>query len=242
MTTARDIITFALKKSGVLGVGRPASADDISDGLADFNDMLALWNRERWMVWDQVTIEKVATGALTYTAGPGGDYNITPRPNRIKAAYIKILTYPPNLQVRQPVTVVSSQEEWDRIALPSLISFTQYVFLQTAYPLAIVNAYPVPQANLYALGLSFADVLPVVTLNTDMSTVPAEYLPGMKFNLARWYRQAYGKGMKPDTELNRLATYSLNVIKNANLQIPELVIPKELTSNSPGYNILSDQF
>lgn len=240
--TARDIITFGLKKSGVLGVGRAASPTDINDGLADLNDLLALWNRERWMVFDEVNFVLTATGALTYTAGPGGDYNMSPRPNRIKSAFLRILTYPPNLQVDQPIAVITSREEYDRIALKALVSFTQYVFLDTQFPLAIIRPYPVPQANVYALGLTFTDVMPVVTLDTDMNTLPAEYTPAMKFNLARWFRQSYGKGMKPDAELNRLAAYALNVIKNANLQIPELVIPRELTSNSPGYNILSDQF
>lgn len=242
MTTARDVVTFSLKKSGILGVGRPPSAEDLSDGMSDLNDMLALWNRQRWMIWDEVNYVLTSTGALTYTAGPGGDFDVTPRPNRIKSAFIRILTQPPNLQVDRPLRVIEAREEYDRIALKPLISFTQAVFLDTAYPLAVVHPYPVPNASIYALGLTFTNVLPVLTADTDLVTLPAEYLPAMKFNLARTMRQAYGKGMKPDLELNRLASNSLNVIKNANLQIPQLVMPKVLTNSQPGYNILSDQF
>jgi hypothetical protein len=242
MTTGRDVVTYGLKKSGILGQGRTAGAEDINDGLNDLNDMLALWNRKRWMMWDEVNYVVVSTGALTYTAGPGGDYDITPRPNRIKSAFLRNLVNPLGLNVDTPVKVITAREEYDRIALKSLVSFTKSVFLDTAYPLAVVRPYPVPSASIYALGLTFTDVLPTLTLDTDLSTLPGEYLPAMKFNLARWMRQAYGKGMKPDTELNRLAASALDTIKNANLQIPELVMPRVLTSRAPGYNILSDQW
>jgi hypothetical protein len=64
----------------------------------------------------------------------------------------------------------------------------------------------------------------------------------MKFNLAKRYRQAYGKGLRPDPELNALAKSSLDIVKQSNLQVPELVMPKVLIRQTSGYNILSDQF
>ena len=242
MPTARDIVTFALKKSGVLGVGRPASAMDANDAMEDFQDLLAQWTRQRWMNWDMLNIGKVSTGALSYTAGPAGDYNVSPRPNRIASAFLRNLVNPTGLNVDTPVEVIAAREEYDRVSLKGLVSFTQYVFLDTSYPLAVVRPYPVPTANIYALFLTFKDVMPTIDINTDLTVFPAEYFPAMKFELARVLRQAYGKGMKPDPELNRLAARAINVIKDANLQIPELVMPKVLVANSPGYNIISDQF
>lgn len=241
MPTARDIVTFGLKKAGILGVGRPASAMDANDGLEDLNDMIAEWTRQRWMSWDTFAVGVVSTGADTYTAGPGGDYDVSPRPNRIKSAFLRQLNTG-NPQTDTPVEVIAAGEQYDRISLKNLVSFTQWVYLETSYPLAIVRPYPVPNASIYSLFLRFQDVLPQVTLDTDMSAFPAEYFPAMKFNLARRLRQAYGKGMKPDPELNAFANNALNVIKNANLQIPELVMPASLTAATPGYNILSDQF
>jgi hypothetical protein len=241
-TTPRDIVTFALKKSGVLGVGRAASAADIQDGFADMQDLLAQWTRTRWMVWDMLNIGVQSTGAMFYTAGPGGDYNVSPRPNRIASAFLRNLVSSPGNEVDTPVAVIPAREEYDRIAQKSLVSFTQCVFLETSYPLAKVRPYPVPSANIYSLFLSFKDVMPQITLDTDLEVFPAEYMPAMKFELARIFRQAYGKGMKPDPELSRLATRAVDVIKNGNLQIPELVMPRALVAGAPGYNILSDQF
>lgn len=243
--TARDVITSALKKSGVTGQGREPSASDVNDGLGDLNGMLDIWTIQRWLVWDLLNIGVTSTGAQVYTAGPAGDYNTATRPNRIASAFLRQLSQSAGAGgnfVDTPVDVIAAREEYDRISLKSLVSFTQYVFLETSWPLAKVHFYPVPQANIYSMYLSFKDVMPVLTLDSDMSVFPRGYRTGMVFNLARWLRQAYGKGLKPDPELNRIANMTLSIIKNANLQIPELVMPKVLVAGSPGYNILSDQF
>ncbi len=242
VTTARDIGTFALVKAGIVAAGRPASAADINNAITDLQDMLALWTTERWMSWDMLNIGKVSTGAASYTAGPGGDYNVNPRPNRIASAFLRQLTQPTGLNTDTPVTVIPAREEYDRIALKGLVSFTRYVFLDTSYPLAVVRPYPVPTASLYSLFLTFKDVMPQITIDTDMSSFPPPYIPAMKFNLARWLRQGYGKGSKPDVELNKIASSTLDIVKNSNLQIPELVMPRSLVTSNTGYNILSDQF
>jgi len=242
-TTTRDVIAFALKKAGITASGRAPSAEDINDGLSDLQDLISQWRRKRWMLWDTTSIGKVSTGADTYTAGPGGDYNIDPRPNRIAAAYLRnLVATGSGLNVDTPVIVIPAREEYDRIAIKRLGSFTQYVFLDTTYPLATVRPYPVPSANIYSLFLTFQGTIPRLTLDTDLEVLPEEYLPAMKFNLARRLRQAYGRGRTPDPELNALALDALNTIKDANLQIPELVMPRTLTAQSPGYNILSDQY
>jgi hypothetical protein len=61
----------------------------------------------------------------------------------------------------------------------------------------------------------------------------------MKFNLARRLRQGYGKGSRPDAELNILAADSLETMRNAQIQAPELVMPPLLVRPSH-YNIFGD--
>lgn len=238
--TGRDIVTYALKKAGITGVGRAPSAMDINDGLADLNDMVAEWNMQRWMVWNLVQLSKVSTGAESYTVGPGGDFDVTPAPNRIESAFCRQINIGNAGQpVDYPLEIIPSLEEYNTLALKSLVSFPKYVFYWSKWPTAEVRTYPIMNANVYKLFIAFKNVVPTMTLDTELET-PAHYIPAMKFNLARRLRQAYGKGMKPDPELILLANNSLNVVKNANLQIPELVMPTFLLR--PGlYNILSDQ-
>jgi hypothetical protein len=148
------------------------------------------------------------------------------------------------LPVDTPLRVIEAREEFSRRGLKTLVSFPRYVFLDTAFPTATLNVYPWPSASIYEVHIILKNTQPIIGLGTVVSNlVPAHYIPAMKFNLARRLRQAYGKGMKPDEELNRLAKNSLDVVKQSNLQIPELIMPGVLVAGgSSGYNIYSDQF
>lgn len=240
-TTGSDIVIQALKKAGILGIGRTASATDSNDALADLNDMIAEWNTQRWMIWNLLDLAFTSTGAVEYTVGPAGNFNVSRRPDRLEAAYLRQLNTG-GLNVDTPVEIIPSYEEYSRLTLKQLTSFTLYAFLDSSWPLAKLKLYPLPNASIYGIHILLKNVVPVIELATDMSTIPDHYISAFKFNLAKRLRQAYGKGMKPDIELNNLARNSLAVVKNSNVQIPELVMPRTLIIQSSGYNILSDQF
>lgn len=241
-TTGADIVTQALKKAGVLGSGRSPSADDTQDALADLNDMLAEWNTQRWMIWHLLDLAVVSTGQTTpYTVGPAGNFNVARRPDRIESAYLRQFVST-GLDVDTPIQMLPAYEEYARISLKSLQSFSLYGFLDSSWPLGKLYIYPWPQAARYALHIQAKDVLPIIELVTDLSTIPDHYVSCMKFNLTRRLRQAYGKGMTPDQELNNAARNSLDVVKQSNIEIPELVLPKSLIRMSSSWNILSDQF
>lgn len=240
--TGTDIVTYALKKAGILGIGRNASAQDTTDALADLNDMIAEWNTQRWMIWDLLVPGVVSDGRTTfYTVGPGGDFNVARRPDRLESGYLRQLVQS-GLNVDTPVTIIPSAEEYDRLSLKQLTSFSLYAFLDSSWPLGKIYIYPWPNASQYELFFRMKNVLPNVVSYTDLSVLPDHYISALKFNLARRLRQAYGKGMAPDVELNNLARNSLEVVKSSNIQIPELVMPKVLTMMSSTYNILSDQW
>jgi len=241
-TTGSDIVIQALKKSGVTGIGRQPSADDTQDGLADLNDMLAEWNTQRWMIWNLLDLEFVSDGRTTdYTVGPGGNFNVARRPDRIESAYLRQFVST-GLNVDTAIEILPSFEEYSRLSLKALESFTLYGFLDSAWPLGNLKLYPWPNASRYGVHIQLKNVLPIIEMTTDLSSIPSQYVSAMKFNLARRMRQAYGKGLAPDPELNNLARNALDVVKQSNIQIPELVLPRGLITMSSGYNILSDQF
>lgn len=240
-TTGRDIVDQALRKAGILGSGQAASASDQSDALADLNDMLAQARTDRFMVYNELDVGFTSNGNFTYSVGPGGDYNVSPRPNRVQSAYVRQLQNS-GLQVDQPLRVIEAREEYSRIATKQLVSFPQAVYLETAYPMGILHVYPIPNAAIYQVHLVLKDTLPMVTPDTVMDVFPAEYLPWMKFRLAQKLRQAYGKGFRPDPELNRQAALAERTIINSNLQVANLIMPVAVLPRGSGYNILSDQF
>lgn len=239
--TGRDIATFALKKSGITGIGRNPSAIMLTDALADFNDMLTQWQTNRWLVWNLLDLGVTSTGLNGYTVGPGQQFNCSVAPTRLEYAYQRQIVNT-GLPVDTPLRVIDAREQYDAISLKGLVSFGLYVFLDTAWPTSLLKLYPIPNAGIYEIHIVLKNVLPVVVANTDMSVVPPHYIAAFKFNLARILRQAYGKGRTPDEELNRMAMKSLETITQANIQVPELVMPKTLIIQSSGYNILNDQF
>ena len=99
MTTPAELITLALKQSGVLGVGQTASAEDMNDAFKLLQMMLGQWQVDRFMVFHLVTNSILCTGQQSYTIGPGGNINI-PRPDRISSAFVRQLTQAQTNQAR----------------------------------------------------------------------------------------------------------------------------------------------
>lgn len=239
---ASDIVSQALKKAGILGDGQTAGGGDLSDGLTDFGDMLALWNEKRWLVWHEIDTGVTSDGRITpYSVGPTGSFALSPRPSRIGAAYVRMLNQPGGLPVDTPLTVLESYEQFSRIALKTLVSFPKYVFLDTGFPNGQLYVYPWPNASLYQIHIVTKDSFPVsLSNNASFANYPPFTIPGMKFNLARILRQAYGKGLRPDGELNNLAQDALDTIRAAQVQVPELLMPKMLLGSPTIYNIFGD--
>ena len=70
-------------------------------------------------------------------------------------------------------------------------------------------------------------------------TIPPEYVPAMKWNLAQRIRVAYRRPADPD--LNKMAAQSLNVIRLANAQVPNLRMPRQLRRGTGVYNPYADR-
>ena len=243
MTTVNDVITEAFKKAGLLGLGQTMDGGDMVSAVSDFNDMVSQWNTQRWMIWDLVNIGFVSTGASPLTVGPAGNFPLAVRPNRIESCFQRQIVSS-GLNVDTPIEIIPSWEEYSRLSLKSLQSFGLYCFYDGAFPVANLFLYPIPNPTIYEIFIQVKDAIPTFTAATIGTTIniPPYYIAALKFNLAKRFRQGYGKGLKPDPELNALARSSLDIVKQSALQVPELVMPKVLIRQSSGYNILSDQF
>lgn len=237
-TTPLVIITQALKKAGVLGVGQTPNAEDTNDAFLDLNDMIAQWARKRWLMWHLIDVDKVSTGALSYTVGPGGDFN-TPRPDRLEAAFFRQLVNSQPNQIDYPLEIIEARETYNNIALKSLATFPYAIFYDAAYPMGVIYPWPVPQPNIYEIHLTLKDTLAGFTTLNQTVVMPPEYTAALKFNLALRLRQSYA--LPVDQVLVALAKESLNVIRGANTQIATLNMPQDLLR--PGlYNVFSDTF
>lgn len=239
MTTALDIINLAFKDAGVLGVGQTMLDEDVNDALTRLNMMIAQWRVKRWLVWHLVDKSVVSTGAQSYTVGPGGDINVSVRPDKLESAYFRMLPGANGTQsVDYPLQILFSREDYSRITLKSLVSFSQCIFYDSAWPLGSIYPWPIPQASLYEVHIVLKDVLSEFADLTSTFDFPPEYLAALHYNLTVRIRAAYR--LPEDVNYAGLAKDSLETIRSANAQIPSLVMPDNLVR--PGvYNIYSDQ-
>lgn len=243
-TTLGDVVNASLRECGAVGRGQTALPEDFQDAWARLQWMIQQWERKRWMVYHLKTYSIVSTGAVSYTMGPGGQIDTGPqsvRPARIESAFLRQLVNSAPNQVDYPLQILQSMEDYNRIALKSLVSFPTAIFMDTAWPLANVFPWPVPNANIYAVFVTVMEQLPNAfgTQAVDF-VLPYEYYEALLYNLAVRLRSLFGIGSFPGDPLPTLAKNSLNTIISNNTQIAKLTTPELGRPNN--YNIFSDRF
>lgn len=143
--TARDIVTLAMKEVGILGVGQSLLSEDVNDGFTLLQRMLAIWQRNRWLIPNLIDISMPGNGQKSNTIGNGGYYN-TPRPDKIQAAYMIQLNTGSN-SISLPLRPIFSYEDYALIVVKNLASLPYCFFYDAAYPLGNVFAWPIPNSN-----------------------------------------------------------------------------------------------
>lgn len=231
-------ISLALKKAGVLGVGQTPMAEDINDAFHELRGMLFQWQQQRWLVYNLIDTFIVSTGAQSYTIGAGGDFDVL-RPDNIESAFFIALNVSSGVQPSYPLEILQSREDYNNIVLKDLVTWPQFIFYDTAFPLGNIFITPIPPAGEFELHLSIKAPLPAIgNLNTEMS-IPPEYDQAIVYNLAVLLCTSYGLPVPPDVRLQ--AMKSLNVIRRANTQIGRLQMPVGIDGSVGTYNPFSDR-
>lgn len=237
---AQKIIETALRKAGIVGIDESIEQPILNDALDDANDFLAQINHERSLVYVLKDYSFVSTGAMDYTVGAGQNFDINPRPDRIESAFLRQVQPSASQLIDWPLSIIPSRENYNQITLKSLGTFAWSVFYESSFPIAKVKPWPVPQASIYELHLTFKQTLQRFGSLQDQVNLPPEYVPAIKWNLAKWYRASYQ--MPEDESINKLARRALNIIRLANAQVPTLSMPSSVLKNSGrSYNYKSDQ-
>lgn len=266
LTTALDIITMARKVAGVQGVGQTPNAEDTIDGFRLLNMLLAQWQAKRWLIFHLNDVAVPITDSRQYyTIGEGQDINV-PRPDRIEAAFFRQVINglnQPNFSdfdgsfnddftgqvqpstsgsrdVDYPLKVLSSREDYNRIALKGMGTWPYVLFYDNAYPIGYIYLWPVPSPQTYG-SFQFhitlkANLASFDTVQSQIA-VPPMYQEAMVYNLAMRLCDIYSTEVSPSVAA--LAKSSLETIRGANTQIPQLIMPAGLNQGGR-YNIYSD--
>lgn len=249
-TSVRDVCTQALKDAGVVGQGQEPTADDLAECQARLQWMLQGWQSKRWVVYANTTYIANSTGARIYTVGPGGDFDTSvgmapgltvARPDKIESGFLRQTTQAQPNQIDYPLKLMQSLEDYNRIALKGLVSFPGSIYYNPDWPLGKLYVWPVPNASIYAVGITVKMNLPAAFANeATLITLPFNYFQAIISNLAINLRPKYGLGTWPGDPLPAMAKNSLQTLRMAAFQIAELQIPAELSRDGI-YNIFSDR-
>lgn len=174
MTTARSIITRALRLIKVVGDGESGDAEDLDIGLTSLNDMLDSWSIDRNDVLASTIETFPATGALSYTIGVGGNFNTS------APIYLPIVEYTLN-------GIDYTLDEWTEaqyasIALKSQAGNPQGYWFVRGAPLARMYVAAAPASGSFKLH-SIKALTEFADLDTDYSLAPG-YRNALAFSLA----------------------------------------------------------
>ena len=232
-----DIIARAFRLAGIIGVGQRMSADDMQTATDALTDILAQWQVERWLVYSLTTTSLTSTGQMSYTVGPGQDFNMV-RPDRIEAAYFRFFNTGPTT-VDRMLKLINSREDYNAIAVKNIGSFPDSVYYENSFPVGLLYFWPLPIAGQSQLFVTTKTTLPIITDMTQLLDVPPEYIAPLRYELASVLRSEYT--MPVDPKLEALLIKGNSILRNANAQIPTLRIDALTPGAGHGwYNPYSD--
>jgi hypothetical protein len=196
-TTALQIIEDALGLTNAVGVDQTLTADEVSDSLRVFNDLLEVFSLNNLAVYGQAdqTFNTVA-GTDVYTIGVGGTWN-TVRPVRINDPAYSVVN-----GTSFPLVSITQAEYAGISNKAQTQGYPDYYFYVNDYPLGIITLWPVPSA-IVPLTFNIDRVLTAVTDAAATLSYPPGYAQAFKYKLAIMLAPTFGKKISnyPDVQL-----------------------------------------
>ncbi len=197
LKTAGDLIAFALRAGGIVGVGQTPAAEDSNDGLTMLNMLLSEWQVNRWLVPDLTEAFVVATGAASYTVGAAGAFVLSyggARPERIDGAFARLISTGADTALFPFI----SKQGYDRVAAKTAVGPPESYFYDAQQGASgVVYFTPVPPATWELHVQAKASLGQFAGLTAPLSTLPPAYIPALMWNLAANIRPIYGKPDDP---------------------------------------------
>lgn len=233
MATAQTIIDRALRLIGAIASGESPTTQESTDALTALNSMIESWQTERLYVYAMVeTAFTMSVGDNSYTVGPSGNFNLTPRPPKIEDAFVR------EGDIDYPLTQIDFAR-WDAIADKTTTSnIPEFFYYEPTLSTGTLMLWPVP---------SSANSLRIVTWTTLSSlaevettvTLPQGYQRALEYNLALEIAPEYEK--QPSQDVYRIASESIANIKRANIRPMTAYTELCLLAGGRKSNIESDQ-
>lgn len=228
ITTPVDLISLCLRTAGVIGIGQTADPEDVSDCFIILNTILSEWQVQRWYIQPLIDLAVTSTAAVSYSVGPGGNFDTLPgstRPDRIDAVFATFTD-----GTDQLLLPFMSREGYDRVVDKTLIGAPESYFYDPSFgAFGNLYLYPVPSSS-YTIHVNCKASLGQFTGLTEQITLPAVYLNALQWNLSSDIRPLYQ--LPEDPQITQRAARSLQALINSTAQVPQVVTPR--TGNRGG--------
>lgn len=226
---ADELTQYAMRISGVLGVGQTPLQQDTDDAEQALSLMVQQWQRLRWLAFRLESFGvRVTPFKGIYTIGWGGDFDV-PRPGAIESAFLRQTagTTPDSFPIDFPLRKINSKEEWNAIPLKGLGSWPARWFYDPTIPLGTFYIWPVPIQHFFELHFSASQPIGMLPHDQEVTHVlPPEAQEALVYNLAVKLRENYG--MPERAGLLRQATSTLKTLRSLNFAMRPLRMPPAL--------------
>lgn len=237
MATVSKLMNLAALDAGIVGNGQTLSGEDTETVFDTLNQMIALWRTSELEVYCQQQIVVPATGAATYTIGPGATVD-TVRPTSVSAAAWRNGTQLADLVYTLRVMV--NLEDWQKLTTQALQAWPSAVLYEPTFPLGTLYVWPQVSGGQFELITKFP--FPEYASIGDDMNLPPEYDAPVRFNLAKWIAAAFSTPLRPD--IAQLAATTLKALKRSNARVRNLQMPAGVPSGQGigRLNIIDNQY
>lgn len=216
MATAQTIIDRALRLIGAIASGESPTTAESNDGLTALNAMISSWQTEKLYVYAFVDTALTLTPTdASYTVGPSGNFNLTPRPPKIEQCFVRANN------IDYPVELIDKARWYGIPDKTSTSDIPLYAYYEPTLATGTLQLWPVPTTANSLHIITWTTLAELAALGTTI-TLPQGYERALAYNLAMEVASEYEKAV-PDS-VARIAMESKATIKRANIR-PSLAVP-----------------
>lgn len=208
MTTARSIITQAMRKAGILTKTESPSADEAQDGLETMNMLIQSWSNDSMLITARVKEDFTLTGGQAdYTIGIGQDFN-TSRPTYVVSCYTR------QGHVDYETAEITDEGYAENITMKNVQGRPYFYNYTNGYPTGKFRFWPVPNTD-YPVSFLFEKPIDTLGLDDEVS-MPNGWDMALVYNLAVHLAPEYGQPVSQ--ALAQFAESSLDAVRRAVLK------------------------
>lgn len=209
MATAQTLIDRACRLIGALESGESATAAESADALVALNALIESWQTEKLFVYAMVdTALTLTPNDGSYTVGPSGNFNLTPRPPKIEDIYVR------DSDIDYPIQLVE-MERWNVIPDKTVTSnIPQMAYYEPTLATGTLQLWPIPDTANSLHIVTWTTLSSLAALGTTV-TLPQGYERALTYALAIELAPEFGKEASATVvEIAREAKANIKRINN----------------------------